>query len=87
MNVARCGHAESVLPNGKVLVAGGATPLDPLRNAELYDPSTGNWTNVEYMHDIRCDHTATLLLNGYVLMAGGGTNSAELYNQTNDSNL
>jgi hypothetical protein len=87
LNVARCGHTQTLLPNGKVLVAGGAAPLDPLRNAEVYDPSTGNWTNVEYMYDIRVDHTATLLLNGYVIMAGGLTNSAELYNQTNDKNL
>lgn len=76
-----------MLSNGKVLVAGGAAPLDPLRNAEIYDPSTGNWTNIDYMIDIRVDHTAALLLNGNVLMAGGGTNSAELHNQTNSNSL
>ncbi len=75
---------QSLLPDGKVLVAGGAAPLDPLRNAEVYDSSIGKWMNVEYMHDIRVDHTSTLLPNGYVLLAGGFTNSAELYNQTKD---
>ena len=70
LNVARCGHIQTLLPNGKVLVAGGAVPFDSLRIMEVYDLSAGNWMNVEYMHDIRVDHTAILLLNGYVLMAG-----------------
>ena len=39
------GHSATLLPNGKVLVAGGAQyGLFTLTSAELYDPATGTWT-------------------------------------------
>jgi WD40 repeat protein len=74
-----------VLPNGKVLVAGGS--LDWLTypsRAELYDPATGTWTTNGAMTYPRTLHTATLLPNGKVLVAGGGgyssmPSNAELY--------
>jgi len=74
LNVARFNHTATLLPNGKVLVAGGAG-----NSAELYDPATGVWTYTGGMHYARSGHTATLLLNGQVLVAGGAGNSAELY--------
>lgn len=40
MAVARTWHTASLLPDGKVLVAGGYNG-GYQRNAELYDPSTG----------------------------------------------
>ena len=49
LNVARWGHTATLLPNGKVLVVGGANAdfaWDPEggTSAELYDPATGSWT-------------------------------------------
>ena len=75
-------HTATLLPNGKVLVAGGygAGTLD---SAELYDPATGAWSATGSLNTARERHTATLLPNGKVLVAGGygdGTlDSAELY--------
>jgi len=72
------------LPDGKVLVAGGAN-VRYLASAELYDPVTGTWTATGSLANARGVHTATLLPNGMVLAAagqGGGGGilaSAELY--------
>ena len=42
---ARCDHTATLLPNGKVLVAGGVDSSDgSLASAELYDPASGTWT-------------------------------------------
>jgi len=67
---ARAAHSATLLPNGKVLVAGGATPL-ALTSAELYDPVTGTWCATGSLATCRHYHTATLLPNGQVLVAGG----------------
>ena len=78
-------HTATLLPNGKVLVAGGyrLQRLD-LASAELYDPASGTWTATGSLATARAGHTATLLPNGKVLVAGGYGNSgylasAELY--------
>jgi hypothetical protein len=79
-------HTATLLPNGKVLVAGGFNSVSGfLASAELYDPASGTWTTTDSLTMARDSHTATLLPNGKVLVAGGlGTgggvlNSAELY--------
>jgi autotransporter-associated beta strand protein len=76
-------HTTTLLPNGKVLVAGGNTNGTVLSSAELYDPAAGTWTATGAMSTNRYIHTATLLPNGKVLIAGGYHNSplssAELY--------
>ncbi len=89
--IARVDHSATLLPNGEVLVAGGYLGLDSsyhaiyTATAELYNPSTGQWTPTGSMTTPRASHGATLLQNGQVLIAGG-TNSdgtsgdtAELY--------
>jgi N-acetylneuraminic acid mutarotase len=70
---ARDGHTATLLPNGKVLVAGGG-----VISAELYDPATGHWTATGSLGAARYGNTATLLPNGKVLVAGGATNGSEL---------
>jgi hypothetical protein len=88
----RLAHTATLLPNGKVLVAGGRRRLDfnvieTLASAELYDPATGTWSLTGSLTTTRQGHTATLLANGLVLVAGGHNgnsngflNTAELYN-------
>jgi hypothetical protein len=82
----------TLLPNGKVLIAGGYGPMgDWLQNScLLYDPDTGTATDTGPLHDGRSGHTATLLPNGKVMVVGGAyynrdtavttyRNSAEIY--------
>jgi N-acetylneuraminic acid mutarotase len=73
MPVDRFCHTATLLPNGKVLAAGGYSYSNKttLASAALYNQKTGTWTAIKSMHNVRCDHTATLLANGKVLVAGG----------------
>jgi len=68
-------HSATLLPSGKVLVAGGATTTSvSIATAEVWDPMTGLWTaTANPMATARSLHTATLLQNGTVLVVGGGT--------------
>lgn len=81
MAMARSHHTATLLPTGKVLVAGGFD-ANALTSAELYDPATGTWAATAPMGATRYQHTATLLPTGEVLVAGGGPRSAELYDPT-----
>ena len=81
----RSGHTATLLPDGKVLIAGGMRRnQDFYRSAELYDPVTHNFRGTGDMTIARVGHTATLLRSGKVLIAGGWighacTDSANLY--------
>lgn len=88
----REGHTATLLPDGTVLAAGGAS--NP--TAELYDPRTRSWAPTGDMGEVRHRHTATLLPDGTVLVAGGrGSDvnsgsgpamaSAELYDPSDGS--
>lgn len=90
---ARAEFVAVLLPNGKVLVAGGCTSYDVngclavTTAAELYNPSTGTWSSTGAMRAARMAMTATVLTNGNALIAGGQTaasdalGSSELYNE------
>ena len=67
----RVAHTATLLPSGKVLVAGGYTTGGLPKPAEVYDPSENTWTTVAALGTERTWHTATLLPNGSVLVAGG----------------
>ena len=74
LNEARAYHTATLLPNGKVLVAGGyyEDPGDHyLLQSEIYDPATGMWTATGDLNSRREAHTATMLSDGTVLVAGG----------------
>lgn len=81
----RSGHSATLLPSGKVLIAGGMRRnQDFYKSAELYDPATGRFQVTGEMSLSRVGHIAVLLSSGKVLIAGGwvgmgGTDSAELY--------
>src|SRR5262245_16198016 len=75
LNKDRAWHTATLLRSGKVLVVGGIQYQGPeriLKSAELYDPTTGKWTETGSLNAIRrWDYTATLLADGRVLVAGG----------------
>jgi hypothetical protein len=78
-----------LLPNGKVLVAGGDGNTSALSSTELYNPASGTWTTAGSLNTGRDVFTATLLTNGQVLVAVGyGVSSVtesntELYTSSN----
>jgi WD40 repeat protein len=82
---ARKNHTATLLQNRTILVTGGVTSTLqsalPINLAEIYNPSTGQWTATSNkMVSNRTGHTATLLQNGKVLLAGGDAlGTAELY--------
>ena len=72
MMMPRAGHTATLLPNGKVLIAGGSLTLyEAVTSAELYDPSDGAFVHAGNMNSARSRHTATLLPDGKVLIVGG----------------
>lgn len=81
----RSGHTATLLPDGKVLIAGGMRRnQDFYQSAELYNPATHRFERTGDMHQKRVSHIAVLLHSGKVLIAGGWigrgcTDTAELY--------
>ena len=83
LNTARTDHTATLLPNGKVLVAGGEDAnFNVVASAELYDPANGSWTATGSLNSVRRNHTATLLTNGKVLVAGGVGGSGNVLTDT-----
>jgi N-acetylneuraminic acid mutarotase len=99
MSTGRFQPEMTVLEDGRVLVTGGTGDVAtgggvngavPLASAEIFDPSSGTWSDAASMSVARALHTATLLPSGKVLVAGGydGAHelaSAELYDPADDS--
>jgi Galactose oxidase, central domain len=84
MTQTRAAHTATLLPDSKVLIAGGFdTDGHSLASAEVFDPSQQIFASTRNMNVSRAGHTATLLPNGKVLIAGGYNgdylSSAELY--------
>jgi hypothetical protein len=81
MGTGRADQTATLLPNGKVLIAGGRDGSTPLRTAELFDPATDTFSPTGDMAQARRGHTATLLADGKVLIAGGRTALADVGGQ------
>jgi hypothetical protein len=88
LHLPRSAHTASLLPDGTVLVAGGATsaPSHLSLGAERFDPATGDWSWVGDLVTNRRRHTATTLSDGRILVTGGidssgnVLSSAEIFN-------
>ncbi|HEX9988829.1 MAG TPA: kelch repeat-containing protein [Chloroflexia bacterium] len=79
MSVGRCCHTATLLPNGKVLVAGGFEQEGDLQaSVELYDPAAGKFVPTGNMTIARVGHSATLLKTGKVLLVGGFGDNGQL---------
>ena len=67
-----------VLPDGKVLVAGGQsyavpfTDTNAAMNPELYDPATNTWTVLATQNVARTYHSVVLLMPDATVFIGGG---------------
>ena len=83
--IPRCRHTATVLPDGRVLIAGGYHTA-VLSGVQIYDPATNSWFAAASMKNPREQHAAVLLPDGRVLVVGGyGTRplaSAEVYDPT-----
>jgi N-acetylneuraminic acid mutarotase len=89
----------TTLANGEVLADGGVSSGSPgsgdavfNSSAEIYNPSTAQWSAVAAMNTPRADMDQHLLGNGEVLTCGGVTSNTnvmtdtcEIFNSTNNS--
>jgi hypothetical protein len=71
MAAARAAHAAALLPDGRVLVAGGSAEVSPPLGTEIYDPSTGSFSSAGDLATARSGHSAVRLTDGRVLIVGG----------------
>jgi hypothetical protein len=76
MSTAREAQTATLLPDGRVLVAGGADRGVFTASAEIYDPAVGGWAVTSPLAFARGIHTATLLPEGTVLVTGGNHNTS-----------
>ena len=77
LNVSRYGHSAALLPDGRVLVLGGATfedlgtPGDAVTAAEVWDPATGAFSRAGSTREGRAFHALAPLNDGRLLLVGG----------------
>lgn len=71
MQTVRVSHTAVLLPDGRVLIAGGWGPNGIIAAAELFEPATLTFSPNRSMLTARASHTATLLQDGRVLIVGG----------------
>jgi hypothetical protein len=83
----RHGHTTTLLPDGNILILGGAIGAanTATNTGEIYSVSAAGFVAAPVMPNSVSSHTATLMGNGMVLVAGGFTagvpgNAAAIYN-------
>jgi len=89
MTIWRSGQSATLLPNGRILLAGGwttTTSSGPTDTTEIFDPAAGTFHASSPMNFAKSCPSAVLLNNGKVLIAGGsefgehfGEATAEIY--------
>jgi hypothetical protein len=67
----RDGQVASLLPDGRVVLAGSTSCHDGDRSSEIYDPQTDRWSFIGTIYPFS-DVTMTTLADGRVMLAGGG---------------
>ncbi|HUY27646.1 MAG TPA: kelch repeat-containing protein [Candidatus Binataceae bacterium] len=86
MNEARMYQAAVLMPNGKVLIAGGEkAPEKALASAEIYDPVKEAFSASAPMLSVHIGGVASILPGAKVLIAGGRSGNAEVYNPATGS--
>ena len=83
MSVQRMSHTLTLLPDGRVLAAGGEDPKGSdyflYSSTEIFDPETNTWSAGPELSQPRANHSATLMPDGRVLLAGGISQDRERY--------
>jgi len=68
MAAARAGASATLLPDGRLLVAGGLTDAGVTASTERYSVASYGFISTPPMGEARANHTATLLPDGRVLI-------------------
>ena len=75
MTTPRVGHSSSLLPDGRVLIAGGSNgnpdPGGCLSSTEIYDPAADTFTAAAPMNYCRHGHQAVTLSDGRIIVISG----------------
>ena len=77
----RSDHTATLLEDGTVLVTGGwgiDGGLTELASAEVYNPTSDEWSIINRMSQPRVFHTATMLRDGRLLVIGGASDEGSL---------
>jgi len=75
LNIARWDFGLVVLPDGRVLAAGGGNNSGLLASSEIYNPATGIWSVTGSLRTTRSGVSSMVLLNNGKVLAAGGQNS------------
>ena len=75
LHLSRDDHQAVLLPDGRVLIAGGWTSGGVTSTTELYDPHKGTFAPGPDMTSRRAGFTAVAMSDGRVLLAGGSGGS------------
>jgi hypothetical protein len=84
LNTGRRNFGASLLPDGRVLVAGGTKVNNtPTSSAEIFDPATGKWTTTGSMKEAIGNAVATLLTGGTIAISSATSAFSDEYDHVN----